>query len=533
MRKRQSSLHYELEELLKSLRSVCNTFEDEASMKKKKILQEIASVKLNHPKTLLEYHQLLLFLSAYPQNKELLTLTEKELKRAALSAKELFEGKNERRRTQLVNTGIANTQLNVSFSFHFVNWLLEEFHDDVKLFSIDSDDATVEQVLCACLPAVARDLIADKMFTAIQMIHRLKSEKQNDLEFLIQLFSYAEVSAEVRDALWDSLKIFISWRLNTNAPSLTHARSPARKIFFHTTPLLKKFDWQKTIQKPIDKPCKLNQNNKKELVAAGRGVLAMFLRETDPVTYADESAVELFDTGRGIDIALYPMIPERRLPLESYIGYVAFKNRIPVAYGGGWIFLHRSKIGINVLPAFRGGESAFLFTQILRVYHHHFNVKKFIVEPYQFGKNNSEGLKSGAFWFYYRLGFKPSSEKLLGIASKEFEMISADKNYRTPLSVLKQLANSNLELNLSPEKSFPDPDPLSISQDAKEWLNNQGAKNSRSHLNAVDFIITSNKLKRDEAAMLRKIFTGKFTGSERDFIFSLQKNYRLIQKQYP
>ncbi|HYV94379.1 MAG TPA: hypothetical protein VE978_21585 [Chitinophagales bacterium] len=529
MKKRKSSSQFELKKQLQSLRSICNVFDEQALMKKKQLLSEISLSKLNQPKKLFEYHQLLLFLSAYPQSKELLLLAEKELHRVAASAKEIFDGKNERLRTQLVNTGIANTQLNISFSFHFVNWLLEEFHEDVKLFSIDADDTTVEQVLCACLPAIERDLIADKMMSATQMIHRLKSDKQNDLEFLVQLFGNAEVSVEVRDALWDSLKIFISWRLKTNSPSLTSGRSPARKTFFHTTPLLKKFEPQKTIQKFVDPPYKLNQNEKKQLVAAGRGVLAMLLRETDPVTYAYENAVELFDAGRGIDIALYPMIPERRLPLESYIGYVAFKNRIPVAYGGGWIFLHRSKIGLNVLPAFRGGESSFLFTQILRVYHHHFNMKKFIVEPYQIGKNNLEGLKSGAFWFYYRLGFRPSSEKLSGIATREFEMISAEKNYRTPLSVMRQLANSNLELNLSPEKYFPDSDPISISKSAKELFSTQKLKRRRHYSDTSDFIVAANKLRKKEASLLKKIFAQKYGGSERDFIFSLQKNHKLIE----
>ena len=32
---------------------------------------------------------------------------------------------------------------------------------------------------------------------------------------------------------------------------------------------------------------------------------------------------------------------------------------------------------------------------------------RFVVEPSQFGGTNKEGLLSGAFWFYYRLGFRP------------------------------------------------------------------------------------------------------------------------------
>jgi len=526
--KHASSLH-EPEEQLKSLRSISNVFDDDALAKKKKLIREVSLQKLRQPKKLFEYHQLLLFLCAYPQSKDVLTIAEAELRRVAISAKKIFDEKNERLRTQLVNTGIANTQVNVSFSFHFVKWLLLSFPDDVKLFSIDAEDVTAEQVLCSCLTDVERDLIADKMLSATKMIRRLKSANQGDLEFLVQLFSDLKVSVEATDVLWDSLKIFISWRLTTNAPSLTYAKSPKRKIFFHTTSLLKRLDWKKEIQKPLGKAYHLNEEEQGQLVMSARGTLAMFLRETDPVTYVDVSMVELFDMGRGIDIALYSMIVERRLPLESYIGYVAFKNRIPVAYGGSWIFLHRAKTGLNIFPAFRGGESAFLFIQILRLYHQYYKVKKFFIEPYQIGKNNTEGLKSGAFWFYYRLGFIPTLNKLHDVAAEEFEKIISDKNYRTPLSVMKQLSNSHLELNLSPEKPFPDFDPLLISSIANETLNKQKSSMSRSNFEVAEFIIESNKLKRDEASLLKKTFALKKSGSEQAFIFSLQKNHMLLK----
>ncbi|NJM51440.1 MAG: hypothetical protein HC843_11690, partial [Sphingomonadales bacterium] len=64
---------------------------------------------------------------------------------------------------------------------------------------------------------------------------------------------------------------------------------------------------------------------------------------------------------------------------------------IPVAYGGGWVFGDRCEIGINVFDDFRGGESALLFGQILRVYRHHYRVRRFLVDPFQFGAGNREG----------------------------------------------------------------------------------------------------------------------------------------------
>ncbi|MER3498490.1 MAG: hypothetical protein C4308_07590 [Chitinophagaceae bacterium] len=65
--------------------------------------------------------------------------------------------------------------------------------------------------------------------------------------------------------------------------------------------------------------------------------------------------------GRGLQIVLVGLHSSKLLSLENYIGYMAFKNGWPVGYGGGWIFGQRCKIGVNIYPAFRRGESARLF----------------------------------------------------------------------------------------------------------------------------------------------------------------------------
>jgi len=48
--------------------------------------------------------------------------------------------------------------------------------------------------------------------------------------------------------------------------------------------------------------------------------------------------------------------------------FMMFKNGYPMAYGGGWLFGKRSLLGINIFESFRGGESAFVFAQLLRTY---------------------------------------------------------------------------------------------------------------------------------------------------------------------
>ena len=61
--------------------------------------------------------------------------------------------------------------------------------------------------------------------------------------------------------------------------------------------------------------------------------LLPLLGETDPITYANPREVTLVRLERGIDIALFGSVPERRLPIESFFGFVIAKNRVPIGYG--------------------------------------------------------------------------------------------------------------------------------------------------------------------------------------------------------
>jgi hypothetical protein len=134
--------------------------------------------------------------------------------------------------------------------------------------------------------------------------------------------------------------------------------------------------------------------------------------------------------------------------LESYAGYTLFKNGYPAAYGGAWVHGRKALFGINIFEQFRGGESGFLFIQLLRVYRQAFGVDYFEVEPYQYGLDNPEGIESGAFWFYYRYGFRPLDKQLNKIAEDEYSKIKSKKGYRTAAKTLVRFTESNIALNL-------------------------------------------------------------------------------------
>ena len=161
------------------------------------------------------------------------------------------------------------------------------------------------------------------------------------------------------------------------------------------------------------------------------------------------------------------MRPDRRGPLDSHVGMMLFKNGVPVGYGGGWPFLGTCRIGVNIFAPFRGGESALLFGQVLRVYRQRFAVGRFVVEPSQFGGTNREGLQSGAFWFYYRLGFRPIERRSARLAADEWTRMQADPDYRTPIPALRRFTGSDIELRLD---DVPECETASLSDAVTAWI---------------------------------------------------------------
>ncbi len=196
-------------------------------------------------------------------------------------------------------------------------------------------------------------------------------------------------------------------------------------------------------------------------------MLAALGRETDAIALAYPDGVAWHELGRGIAVALYTMEPARRSPLDSHVGMMLFKNGIPVGYGGGWPFAGTCRIGINIFAPFRGGESALLFAQVLRVYRQRFGVGRFVVEPTQFGGANKEGLQSGAFWFYYRLGFRPIGARSARLASDEWARMQADRTYRTGIPALRQFTRSDIELRMRDVGAC---EPADLSSAVTAWI---------------------------------------------------------------
>ena len=100
--------------------------------------------------------------------------------------------------------------------------------------------------------------------------------------------------------------------------------------------------------------------------------------------------------------------------------------------------------GFNLYYTFREGETAWLFGRILRLMRQLLGVTVFSIDPYQVGHENEEGIESGAFWFYRKLGFRPVRTELMKLALAEQQRIAGNRGYRTPVRTLRKLAAGHM-----------------------------------------------------------------------------------------
>ena len=154
-----------------------------------------------------------------------------------------------------------------------------------------------------------------------------------------------------------------------------------------------------------------------------RSALVARAREVHAMSYPNADDVHVADLGEGVELAVIGVPPAQRLLLEANYGYLLISNGVPIGYGGVSPLFRQANTGINVFDPFRGSEAAFLWAQTLRAFRTLFGTRRFVINGYQFGAGNSEAIASGAYWFYYRLGFRPSLAENASLAAAEAERL--------------------------------------------------------------------------------------------------------------
>jgi hypothetical protein len=257
------------------------------------------------------------------------------------------------------------------------------------------------------------------------------------------------VSDPIRQTLYEDLELPLVLAPGPDSPSRTRAKAPAPLApppVFQTAALHGgRPDVEAEIARPPVSVRAVGRAGGQRLIDLAREAMVTRGRDLDVFEYGSPEDVRLVDCGDGLRFACIGAIPERRLLLEAVYGLLTLKNGVPTGYVLVSALFGSSELAFNVFETFRGGESGRIYGRVLAIARHLFGADTFTIFPYQLGGyGNPEALKSGAWWFYQKLGFRPRDAGVRTLMDDELLRTKRDPSHRSSIATLKKLAAENL-----------------------------------------------------------------------------------------
>ncbi|HEU4509691.1 MAG TPA: hypothetical protein VFR78_15730 [Pyrinomonadaceae bacterium] len=431
-----------------------NQFAPDTAPRLERTLDQLSRKNLDDTDSLFRYHEILLFLRAYPQSASIVRLAEKELRRFPERIERLRELEVDLAPLQHPDvSGIAGTSVTDNFSFLIVRWLLQQHASEL---AIEWDWFENENALARVWPRLM-PLLEEDAFVEANVPYRewLRAARRgrSEIAWLIEAIDALPRSDDDKTELYDSQQLYVRWTPRF-AATRTGMRLKKSRVFYHREPLIPRrdVDLAKELAQPSPPLRKLSLTEGELVLDMAREASTIRYRELYGFTHGDPEHVYHAELGRGVEIFLFGLPAERRLPLRACHALTIYKNGVPIGYFEGLSLFERMETGFNLYYTFREGETAWLYARILNVLHHFTGVTAFSLDPYQIGHENEEGIASGAFWFYRKLGFRPTQKDALQLALKEEAKLATRKGYRTPAATLRKLAKSPMIFELDQQR---------------------------------------------------------------------------------
>ena len=400
------------------------------------------------PEVLRRLHDRLLFLCAYPPSERVRRRAERALASIPSSVAKLeARGADLSLFDEPEVAGVAGTAIATDFSFDLARWLAARHPGRVAIdWGVPRSEERMRATWPSFVPLLEEEALADANVPYDVWLDAARGRSAPDAAWLLDRYGRLPFSPPERAERWDALGVSVAWNLGSSRASRTFMRRPGPARFLHRGPLLSRRDVSlaAVFAAPSLAIRRLSRKEGGRVCDMVREATAARYREFYTFTYADPSSVLAARPGRGVEIFLLGVAPERRLPLRSAYGGFVVKNGVPVGYIEGLAFFERLEIGFNLYYAFREGESAWIYAQVMKLHRDALGVTSFSIDPYQLGFENDEAIASGAFWFYRKLGFRPTDSGVARLVAREEERLAADPGYRTTPRILRRLVTHNL-----------------------------------------------------------------------------------------
>ena len=429
------------------LHAIRNRYGGAAADEKLALLASLPSLAIRSASDLGRLHVALCFLRAFPDSAGVHRAVTGLLDDFPRLSRHLGESQ----RARLNDTGIAGSALHYRFSFEVGAWLARRFpgvgHIDWDEFD---DTGRFDELLEHLMHESEADFFDSGQVTTDQWIRLAASHaKGTDFDWLMSELDDRRHYNRFWTALYNAADVPLRCELGDSALSRTRNLYPAGRIRYRADPMSGRVSRAKAeIARPLKSLQRLDAGAGRALLDDAMASLAVRHRETIHFNHANPAEVWIADAGKGVQIAATGLLPEHRYPLECTMGFLILSNGVPIGYGGSSMVYRQANTGINIFDEYRGSEAAWLWVQVMRLFHAISGCTRFIANPYQFGEDNPEALASGAFWFYYRLGYRPVDAGVRRLAAEERAKIRARRGYRTPIPTLRELATCDMHLVL-------------------------------------------------------------------------------------
>ncbi len=436
-----------LNALLTNLEASKSHYGHAAAAETKSLLHQLSTQAFEDAKSLLRFHETLLFLRAFPHSRAVVAQTEKLLNtfheliaklRTASVDMEAFD--------DFDTSGLAGTTMQDTLNFEAARWLARRIPRNVEIvWDGYEEERAMGSTWPRFIPLLEEDANVEANIPWRRWLDNARG-REHDLEFLIRRCEQLPATDRQRAELYDSLRLPLRWHLKNLKLSRTRNWTHPRNLFFHAEPLITRsqVSLASELSQPNPRLTRLSRREGEQIMHFIREVMVVRYRELYGTTLGDPASVVRAELGRGVVMYIWNLPPDRRLPLRAYVAGFTLKNGVPINYIEAIGLCEWIEIGFNTFYTYRQGETAWVYAQALRCLHAFTGATTISIYPYQIGQQNDEALDSGAFWFYRKLGFRSGNPELEQLARREEQKIAANPKYRTPKKTLKRLAEAHV-----------------------------------------------------------------------------------------
>lgn len=428
---------------LKQAIDLKETFTKESEARKCLLLDAIAKAKFRRQDELTLFHELLCFQRAYPDGPILLEKVETLL--AGFGRRSDVQ----RLAGKLSGSGIAGTDVDYAFYWPTARWLAKRWPEHLSIRWSDFDNAErLVAWLKVILPYSDRACTDESALEPDELIEALKHPSETDATFLVRRFERLQCSEVTRERVYDDLLIPMSLSAGDETPSRTRARQKGSPVVFRTEPRPRgRPDLQRIRKRAPKQVTRLSARKGRAVIELAREAMMTRQRDLDAIAYANPNDVSMVDCEAGLQFAWVGALPKRRHILETVYVFITLMNGVPTGYVQACAMFGFAEINYNVFETFRGADAGWVYGWVISSVCHLMRSTAIVIHPYQLGGDgNEEAVRSGAWWFYYKMGFRPRDPAMSRLAKREARRVKNNPNYRTSHATLRELGEAEMYL---------------------------------------------------------------------------------------